>query len=160
MSPSTKLFAIIAALTIAAASPAAADDRQIVESFYANVLSSVTAPDIADRAAKVLAPNWESIGDYSGKNKTRAQFIAQLAGFGKLIPNLKWMPQEIIREGNRYVVRSRFTGTPKGPLFGVDGGGKSFDAMSIDIHTVENGMIVKTHHVEDWASVLRQLGNK
>ncbi len=160
MNLSAKLSTLAMTLALILAAPAVADDRQVVENFYANVLSGVAAPDIADRAAKVLAPNWESIGDYSGKNKSRAQFVAQLGGFGKLIPNLKWMPQEIIRDGNRYVVRSRFTGTPKGPLFGVDGAGRSFDAMSIDIHTVENGMIVKTYHVEDWASVLRQLRNK
>ena len=38
-------------------------------------------------------------------------------------------------------------------------GSKSFRSMSIDIHTVENGKIVKVYHVEDWASVVRQLKN-
>jgi predicted ester cyclase len=53
--------------------------------------------------------------------------------------------------------RRRATGTPTGPLFGVDGKGKSFEIMSIDIHTIEGGKIARTYHVEDWAGALRQL---
>ncbi|MGH6962005.1 MAG: ester cyclase [Dongiaceae bacterium] len=63
----------------------------------------------------------------------------------------------MLRDGNRYVVRGRATGTPVKPFFGVDAGGRSFDIMSIDIHTVENGKIVRSYHVEDWAGALRQL---
>lgn len=63
----------------------------------------------------------------------------------------------MIVQGGKVVVRSRATGTPKGPLFGVDGKGKGFDIMSIDIHTLVDGKIVQTHHVEDWSSALRQL---
>ena len=54
-------------------------------------------------------------------------------------------------------MRSRATGTPKGPFFGVDGKGKSFDILTIDIHTIKNGQVITTYHVEDWAGALRQL---
>jgi hypothetical protein len=32
--------------------------------------------------------------------------------------------------------------------------------MSIDVHTVEGGRIVRTYHVEDWAGAIRQLRQK
>ena len=136
------------------------DDRLVVEAFYAQLLSSAAAPDVANRAMKIMAENWESVGDYSGVNKSRDQFVRQLQGFGKLMPDLKWSVQEIMREGNRYIVRSRVTGTPTGPLFGVPPSGKGFDIMSIDIHTVENGAIVRSYHIEDWAGALRQIGTR
>ena len=153
------LFAAATALASVFAAPAHADDRAVVESFYA-LLSSLSAPDVPGRAAKVLAPGWESIGDYSGAKKTREQFVGQLQGFGKLMPDLEWAVQENIQQGNRFVVRGRATGTPNGPLFGVPASGKSFDIMSIDIHTVENGQIVRSYHVEDWGTALRQLSAK
>ena len=40
---------------------------------------------------------------------------------------------------------------------GVPHGGRRFAVMTIDIHTVEDGKLVRAHHVEDWASALRQL---
>ena len=46
------------------------------------------------------------------------------------------------------------------PLFGVNGKGKSFEIMSIDIHTIKDKKIVKTYHIEDWAGALRQLKGK
>jgi predicted ester cyclase len=136
------------------------NDRSVVEAFYAQLLSSATVPEIADRASKIIAANWESVGDFSGANKSRDQFVRELQGFGKLMPDLRWSVQDILQEGNRYVVRSRVTGTPNGPLFGVPPSGKSFDIMSIDIHTVENGAIVHSYHIEDWAGAMRQIGAK
>lgn len=133
-------------------------DRSVVEAFYSQLLNDAAAADIPDRAAKIMAANWESIGDYSGVNKTRDQFVRQVQGFGKLMPDLKWSVGEILQDGNRYVVRSRVTATPAGPLFGVPASGKSFDIMTIDIHTVENGAIVRSYHIEDWAGALRQIG--
>lgn len=76
------------------------------------------------------------------------------------MPDLNWDVQEMIQEGNKVVVRSRATGTPKGPLFGVDGQGRSFDILTIDIHTVEDGKIMQSYHVEDWAGALQQLSGK
>ena len=157
-----RFAALVAAVTGAAfafGAPARADDRVVVESFY-TLLSSLSAPDVPGRAEKLLAPGWESIGDYSGAKKSRDQFLGQLQSFGKLMPDLKWVPQNIVQQGNTFVVRGRATGTPTGPFFGVPASGKSFDIMSIDIHTVENGLIARSYHVEDWGTALRQLSGK
>ena len=115
----------------------------------------VVSPEL--RAERVLAPNWESVGDYSGRNKTRAEFVAQMGGFAAVLPDMRWEVVEILRQGDRYVVRGRARATPVRPFFGVEPSGKGFDIMSIDIHTVANGRIVRSYHVEDWASALRQL---
>ena len=136
--------------------PALADDKAVVQKFY-DFLSNPASTESAAAFKAVTADNFESIGDYSGKSKSRDAFIGQVGGFGKLIPDLKWAPQEMIEKDGKVVVRSRATGTPQGPLFGVDGKGKGFDIMSIDIHTVVNGKIVQTHHIEDWSGALRQL---
>ena len=149
-------LAALAMLVVPMAGAAAADDKATVQVFY-EFLSNPSSEDHAKAVKSALADNWESIGDYSGNNKPRAKFIAQVGGFGKLIPDLNWAVEEMIQDGNRVVVRGRATGTPQGPLFGVDGEGRGFDILSIDIHTLENGKIVRTYHVEDWAGALRQL---
>jgi len=133
-------------------------DRAVVEDFYVELLNDAGSPEVGVRAARILSENWESIGDCSRRNKGREAFVAQVRGFGKLIPDLEWMIQEILQQGNRYVVRSRVIGTPTGSFLGVPPSGKSFDIMTIDIHTVENGTIMRTYHVEDWANAIRQLG--
>ncbi len=132
-------------------------EKAVVQSFY-DFLSNPASQEHAQVFKNSTSENWESIGDYSGVNKKREEFIGQVSGFfAKLMPDLNWEVQEMVQEGNTVVVRSRATGTPKGPLFGVDGKGKSFDILTIDIHTVENGQIVRSYHLEDWAGALQQL---
>ena len=142
------------------ANSALADDKAAVQTFY-DFLSNPASEEHAEAFTSSTADDWESIGDYSGKNKKRDEFIGQVSGFfAKLMPDLKWDVQEMIQEGDKVVVRSRATGTPNGPLFGVDGKGKSFDILTIDIHTIEDGKIVSSYHVEDWAGALQQLSGK
>lgn len=151
--------AVLAALLagLALTPPALADDRSVVEAFYTQLLSAKGAKDKPAEAIRLLAPGFESIGDYSGKAKTREELGKQLAGFAQLVPDLEWKIEEILQVGNRFVVRGRASGTPKGPFFGVDGKGKGFTIMSIDIHEVRDGQIIRAFHVEDWATALRQL---
>ena len=133
-----------------------ADDKATVQTFY-DFLSNPGSGEHAAALKAVVADDWESIGNYSGSNKSRDAFLGQVGGFGELIPDLNWAVEAMHQDGNSVTVRSRATGTPAGPLFGVDGQGRSFDIMTIDIHTVENGKIIRTYHVEDWAGALRQL---
>jgi len=135
----------------------AGDNKAAVKSFY-DFLSNPASEEHAEAFSVNTAEQWQSIGDYSGKTKSKEQFVGQVSGFfAKLIPDLNWKIEEMITDGNSVVVRSRASGTPKGPLFGVDGMGKSFDILAIDIHTIEDGKIIKTYHVEDWAGALQQL---
>lgn len=147
----------VSALVLSA--PARADDRATITSFY-DLLSNPSAPETMAKVTEILAEDWLSIGNYSGKNKTREMFAKQLGGFGKILPDLNWAIQEIVQDGDRYVVRSRATGTPIKPFFGVDGQGRGFDIMTIDMHTVKKGKIIRSYHVEDWANALRQLKGK
>lgn len=150
-------------LSIAAGSSSAteamSEEKATVQTFY-ELLSNPASAAATEAFSNNTADNWESIGDYSGKNKSKGAFLGQMGFFAKLIPDLKWNVEEMIQSGNRVVVRSRATGTPKGPLFGVDGKGKSFDIMTIDIHTIEDKKIATTYHIEDWSGALAQLKGK
>ncbi|MFK7938415.1 MAG: ester cyclase [Roseovarius sp.] len=153
------LKSMLAALMLLSSSmtgSAMADDKSTVQTFY-DYLSNPASDEHAAAFEAVTSEDWESIGNYSGKNKTRDAFVGQVGGFGQLIPDLTWNVEEMLQDGNRVVVRSRATGTPAGPFFGVDGQGRGFDILTIDIHTVEGGMITRTYHVEDWAGALGQL---
>jgi len=132
--------------------------RQIVAPFY-DMLNKPAEKDLAALAAASIAPEWRS---FAGENnvKNREEFVAQVGGFGKLIPDLSWRIQEVFVDGDRIIVRSEARGTPQGPLFGVAPTGKSFQIMTIDIHTVRDGKLLVAHHVEDWAGAIRQLSAK
>jgi steroid delta-isomerase-like uncharacterized protein len=128
---------------------------RLVAPFY-DALNRPAAKDVAALVESVASPDWRS---HAGPNasKGRDEFIQQVRGFGKLIPDLTWDIQEVLADGDRIVVRSEASGTPAGDFMGVKHSGKRFSVMTIDIHTVRDGKLIAAHHVEDWASALRQL---
>ncbi|MBX2868402.1 MAG: ester cyclase [Acidiferrobacterales bacterium] len=133
-----------------------ASDLDVVKSFYSELLSNPTRADLESTAERVVTENWISIPTPRG-GPDRAGFVKSLQGFGSAIPDLKWEPQEILQVGNRYIVRSIATGTPVKPFFGVEPSGNSFKIMSIDIHTVEDNLITRSYHVEEWTKAIQQL---
>ncbi len=147
------------ALALATSTAAFADNKETVSVFY-DLLSDPGNAELADAFREATSEDWESIGNYSGENEGRDGFLGQMGGFAQLMPDLDWAVQEMHQDGDTVVVRSRATGTPVAPFFGVDGQGRSFDIMTIDIHQLEDGKIVRTYHVEDWATGLQQLGGQ
>jgi predicted ester cyclase len=141
------------------ASVAAADNADTVQTFY-DLLSNPGSETHAAAFVNATADTWKSVGDYSGSNKSRDAFLGQVGGFARLLPDLNWEIQELHESGDFITVRSRATGTPVAPFFGVDGQGRNFDIMTIDIHELANGKIVRSYHVEDWAGALQQLSGR
>jgi predicted ester cyclase len=132
--------------------------RKQVTPFY-EMLNQPATKDLKALSEQVLSPDWKSYSnevDFKGRDG----FVAQVTGFGKLIPDLKWDIKDVMVDGNRIIVRSEASGTPVGPFFGVAPSGKSFKIMTIDIHTIRDGKAITAHHVEDWAGALRQLSAK
>ncbi|MEM7255198.1 MAG: polyketide cyclase, partial [Pseudomonadota bacterium] len=74
---------------LGSANGAFANDKATVQVFY-DFLSNPSSQSHAEAAKGAISADWESIGDYSGANKSREKFLAQIRGFGKLIPDLNW----------------------------------------------------------------------
>ena len=155
--PKIVATALVAGMGTMGVSPAYASDREVVEALYNKVLSGTSSPDLPVQIEEILAPDWQSIGDYSSPVKTRDQFLMQLQGIGKTLPDLTWHIEEILQEGNRFIVRGRATATPTGIFMGIEPSGRAFEIMAIDIHTVEHHKIVLSYHVEDWHQAIEQL---
>lgn len=129
--------------------------RSIIAPFY-DALTRPSTRDVRAIVEGVAAPEWRSFAGESA-SKGREEFIQQVMGFGRAIPDLAWTIKEVFTDGDRIIVRSEATGTPAGDFMGAPHRGKSFAVMTIDIHTVSEGRLVRAHHVEDWAGAIRQL---
>ena len=151
----TLISAAIAAGTLAGA--AGASDMETVRSFYSDILSA-PAETTAERYYELFSPDVVSIPTPPAGPGAQGM-LNTVAYLGQVVPDLSWMPEEVIPvSGGRFVVRGTATGTPIGPFFGVDPAtGNSFEIMSIDIVTVEAGLITHIYHLEDWTGAIAQL---
>jgi len=129
--------------------------KEIVKPLYTDCFTVNTRTDVGAAMGKLLADDFQSIG---ADTKTKAQLIGQIQFFWKLVPDLKWEIQEMFQEGNRVIVRSVASGSPKGDFMGTPtDGSKSFKIMTVDIHTVEGHKIKQAYHLEDWGTAMKQL---
>jgi hypothetical protein len=152
-----------ALLNIALLSPAYADmsleaARSSVAPFY-KALNAEFSGDSADLIRQATAPEWVSCRTNEICN-SRDEVIAGIGARLKSVPDLKWQIRDVQVSGNQVIVRGEATGTPTGEFFGAPHTGKSFKIMSIDVHTIEGGRMVRSYHMEDWMGAVRQLSAK
>jgi len=163
MTIKTLVVALIATLTLISASASSLTQEkalEIVSPFYGFLSGTVSADD----ARKSFSKDWKSQSghgdnEYKGMDKT----IGAISGFfRKAVPNLKWEIREALVSGDRVIILGEATGIPAGKKFmGVPVvKGKSFRIMSIDVHTIKDGKVVKTYHVENWVGAIKQLSPK
>ena len=154
---------LVAACAALACSPASAEiteqaARASITPFY-KALNAANALDAPDLIRQATAPDWSTCRGNDLCN-TRDEVLAAIRQRLKAIPDLKWEIKEVLVSGDRVIVRGEATGTPAGELMGAPTNGKSFKLMSLDIHTLEGGKIVRTYHVEDWQGAFRQVSQK
>ncbi len=150
-------LAVVALAATALAGPALADDIDTVRAFYSDILTD-PAGTTAERNYELFSPDVVSIPTPPGGEGAQGT-LNTVAFLGQVVPDLTRVPQEIVETGDyRLVVRGLATGTPTGPFLGVDPAtGKSFEIMSIDIVTLEDGLITHIYHLEDWTGAVAQL---
>lgn len=133
-------------------------NKEALSAFYDKALTVNTETTPAQALTPVLASEFVSRGSVITENKD--ELIGRFGFFGQVVPDLKTEIQEILNDGDRYIVRSKATGTPTGDFMGVDTDGtKSFEIMTIDIHKIVDGQIVEVHHLEDWPTAIGQLSS-
>ncbi|HTG07181.1 MAG TPA: ester cyclase [Bradyrhizobium sp.] len=132
--------------------------RASVAPFY-KALNAEFANDSPELIRQATAPQWVSCRGNDICN-TRDEVIAGIGQRLKSVPDLKWEIKEVLVSGNQVTVRGEATGTPAGEFMGAPHTGKSFKLMSIDVHTLESGKMVRSYHIEDWLGAVRQLSAK
>ena len=148
------------AATTAIALPAHAElsaeaARAAVAPFY-KALNAENAKDVPELVKQSTTSEWVSCRTNEICN-TRDEVIGGIGMRLKGVPDLKWEIKDVLVSGNQVTVRGEATGTPAGEFMGAPHSGKSFRLMSIDIHTLEGGKMVRSYHIEDWLGAVRQL---
>jgi predicted ester cyclase len=91
----------------------------------------------------------------NGKEAPRVLFSMMLAAF----PDFRYNVEEILQDGNKVVIRGRFTGTHDGGEFmGIPPTGNRFDAAVIDIMEYAGDKLIGHWGVLDNAAMMQQLG--
>ena len=112
-------------------------------------------PALLDR---ILSTNWVDIPPAPDQPPGPAGARQILAELTMAFPDLDIKVEDVLQEENKVIVRSKISGTQRGPLMGFPAKNRKMSIQAIDIHEFKDGKIVRTWHTEDWMSGLHQLG--
>jgi steroid delta-isomerase-like uncharacterized protein len=106
----------------------------------------------------VLDDHWADIPHAPGQPAGPEGLRWILKELRTAFPDFKASIQDILRDGNKFIVRSELSGTQKEAFMGNPGKGQKLRIQAIDIHEFKDGKIIRSWHTEDWLTGLHQLG--
>ena len=128
-------------------------ERQAVETFYRAF--SDKNPDLVD---EVLAPNWDDIPLAPGQGPGPEGIKPIIRSVVQAFPDVRITVHDMVQEPGRIGVRAEISGTHEGELFGSAPTGKSVGFRLHEFHTLVDGRLTATWHMEDWFGLFLQLG--
>jgi steroid delta-isomerase-like uncharacterized protein len=131
----------------------AASELRLLHTFY-----QAFSPDHPDLIHEAVTTDWEDIPLAPGQGPGAAGLVPIIRGFVAAFPDLRVQVEDIVGGRGRVAVRARITGTQRGEFFGVPATNRPISIAIHDFHELSNGRIRRTWHLEDWFSMLRQLG--
>ena len=145
------------ALVGGASLPAQAQESTVAEHFAARLnahdidgFAALFAQSYINNQASAAAPPRK---DLSAKQATVAFFQARLTA----MPDLRVAIETQVSQGDKVAASFVYSGTHKGPYFGIAPTGKHLRFTSCDIFRVEAGLIAEHWGMGDIAGVMAQL---
>ena len=119
----------------------------------------VLAASDANRVEQVLDPGWEQIplGEHSSPGTTGYRELIEF--LGGAFTNITITVDEVIVDSFRVAIRTTTRATHTGAeIMGVTATGTAIEFRASDFHHVQDGRIARTWHLEDYQSLMQQLG--
>lgn len=112
-------------------------------------------PDLLDEA---VTEDWQDIPLNPGQQPGRDGMKPLIRGFLAAFPDTKIEILDIIGAPGRAAVRAVMTGTHSGDWFGIAPTGRSFRVAIHEFHSIADGKLTHTWHLEDWFGWMHQIG--
>jgi predicted ester cyclase len=128
-------------------------ERIAVETLYRAF--SEQNPDLVDT---VLAPEWDDIPLAPGQGPGPEGIKPIIRSISAAFPDVHITVHDMVQEPGKIAVRAEISGTHLGELFGIAPTGKKVSFRLHEFHTVANGLVTTTWHMEDWFGLFLQLG--
>ena len=111
-----------------------------------------------DAADEIVAEDFVELDPFPGQEQGREGLKRVLATFFVGFPNLDWLVEEQIAEGDKVVSRFRWHGTHKGEFLGIPATGRQITVKGVVIDRVVDGKEAESRILMDTLGMMQQLG--
>ena len=109
-------------------------------------------------ADEIVIEDFVELDPLPGQVQGREGLKDVLAGFFSVFPDMHWVLDEQIAEGDKVMSRFTWTGTQQGTFMGIPATGKKVTVKGVVIDRLVNGRMADSRMLMDSLGMLQQLG--
>ena len=131
-----------------------AENKAVIGKFVEEVLNQGRL----ERADELVALDFVELDPLPGQQPGREGLKQVIAAFRTAFPDIDWVIEEMVAEGDKVFSRFTWNGTHRGEFFGVPATGKQITVKGAVIDRVLNGQMVDSRILMDGLGMMTQLG--
>jgi len=133
---------------------AAAENKAVLASFVEEVINEGKL----ERADDLVAIDFVELDPLPGQQQGREGLKQVINAFRTAFPDIHWVIEEMVAEGDKVFSRFTWHGTHRGEFLGVPATGRQISVMGMVVDCVVAGKMVESQILMDSLSMMRQLG--
>ena len=131
-----------------------AENKVVVTNFVEEVINQ----GHLERADDLVAVDFVELDPLPGQQQGREGLKQVISAFRAAFPDIHWVIEEMIGEGEKVFSRFTWHGTHRGEFFGVPATGRQITVKGMVIDRVVAGKMAESRILMDGLSMMRQLG--
>jgi steroid delta-isomerase-like uncharacterized protein len=129
-------------------------NKAVIQAFIEDVINQGRL----ERANDLVTEDFVELDPLPGQVQGREGLKAVIDALHSAFPDMHWVVKEMVAEGEKVVTRFVWTGTHRGPFFGIPATGRSVEVKGVVIDRLEVGKMADSRILMDSMSLMQQLG--
>jgi steroid delta-isomerase-like uncharacterized protein len=129
-------------------------NRVVVQRFLEEVINQGRL----EQANEIVAEDFVELDPLPGQRQGREGLKEVIGMLRAAFPDMHWVVDEMIAEGEKVVTRFTWTGTQRGTFIGIPATGKSVVVKGVVIDRIVGGMMTDSRILMDTMGMMQQLG--
>ena len=129
-------------------------NRAVVQRFLEEVINQGRL----EQADEIVAEDFVELDPLPGQRQGREGLKEVIGMLRTAFPDMHWVVEEMIAEGEKVVTRFTWTGTQQGTFMGIPATGRSVVVKGVVIDRIVGGMMTDSRILMDTMGMMQQLG--
>jgi steroid delta-isomerase-like uncharacterized protein len=130
------------------------ENRAVVQRFLEEVINEGRL----EQADEIVAEDFVELDPLPGQRQGREGLKEVIGMLRAAFPDMHWVVEEMIAEGEQVVTRFTWTGTQQGTFMGIPATGRNVVVKGVVIDRIVGGMMTDSRILMDTMGMMQQLG--
>ena len=130
------------------------DNKTIIKMFVEEVINQGKL----DRGDDLVVADFVELDPLPGQQQGREGLKEVIGQMRAAFPDMHWVLEEMIAEGDKVASRFTWTGTHRGPFLGISATGRTVTVKGVVIDRLVEGRMADSRILMDTLSMMQQLG--